>query len=410
MPITYVLSIAAMLLFSTFAVAVGSTVNSTPPHLLVGRGVLRDKVLTKNHFLNEIDKSIAGLCDWIIITHTTYTKTENRTRTRIHKTEVIKQRSPPRTVYIVFMVDEYQPCCGMPLPHTPINKMWSLLGDGVITSPVVLFSGSTDLTFPVQTDTRSANFSDDFNKVVALIADSPLVERWNVENLAGPHHSKMVPFPVGFVHSGCEGHKGKQKLPATHQYPCDSLWNHITDHPPLAARPLTMMCTGRRRNNPQFQFRNHVMNHCKSHGAWGSLVPKNVPHVTHAQFIRNMKKVSFMLCPHGGGVDPSPKAFEALAVGTIPIVQRSDVYDAYKYLPIAWVDDFSEESISEAKLRAWRDELAPRFDNPEEAKRLAEQLTMRYWWGYAVNGTSAEAPPIFPLNRKAQLQVTLVAA
>ena len=117
-----------------------------------------------------------------------------------------------------------------------------------------------------------------------------------------------------------------------------------------------------------------------------------------------------MLCPHGGGVDPSPKAFEALAVGTIPIVQRSDVYDAYKYLPIAWVDDFSEESISEAKLRAWRDELAPRFDNPEEAKRLAEQLTMRYWWGYAVNGTSAEAPPIFPLNRKAQLQVTLVAA
>ena len=39
---------------------------------------------------------------------------------------------------------------------------------------------------------------------------------------------------------------------------------------------------------------------------------------------------SFTACAHGGGVDPAPKAFEALAAGSIPIIASSALDAAYQ--------------------------------------------------------------------------------
>lgn len=50
----------------------------------------------------------------------------------------------------------------------------------------------------------------------------------------------------------------------------------------------------------------------------------------------------FIACIHGGGIDPSPKAWEALMVGTIPIIQHSTLDDAYSRLPVMFVHDWSE--------------------------------------------------------------------
>jgi hypothetical protein len=43
--------------------------------------------------------------------------------------------------------------------------------------------------------------------------------------------------------------------------------------------------------------------------------------VSHAAFLRMAADAPFVACPHGGGIDPSPKAWETLLVGSIPIVQ-----------------------------------------------------------------------------------------
>jgi hypothetical protein len=51
--------------------------------------------------------------------------------------------------------------------------------------------------------------------------------------------------------------------------------------------------------------------------------------VSHKDFLQMMANVPFVACPHGGGIDPSPKAWEALLVGSIPIIQRGFVDDAY---------------------------------------------------------------------------------
>ena len=37
---------------------------------------------------------------------------------------------------------------------------------------------------------------------------------------------------------------------------------------------------------------------------------------------------AFVLCVSGGGIDPAPKAFEALAAGSIPIIQHSSLDSA----------------------------------------------------------------------------------
>jgi len=60
--------------------------------------------------------------------------------------------------------------------------------------------------------------------------------------------------------------------------------------------------------------------------------------LSHKEFLRMAADAPFVACPHGGGVDPSPKAWEALLLGSVPIVQRGFVDDAYARFPVAFVD------------------------------------------------------------------------
>jgi hypothetical protein len=41
-------------------------------------------------------------------------------------------------------------------------------------------------------------------------------------------------------------------------------------------------------------------------------------------------------------MDPSPKAWEAIMVGSIPIIARSTLDDAYQHLPVAFVESWEE--------------------------------------------------------------------
>eukprot|EP00039_Didymoeca_costata_P004714 m.75712 g.75712 ORF g.75712 m.75712 type:complete len:531 (-) comp12519_c0_seq3:27-1619(-) len=71
----------------------------------------------------------------------------------------------------------------------------------------------------------------------------------------------------------------------------------------------------------------------------------------------------FMLSPTGGGIQ-SPKAWEAILLLTIPIVQRphAAAYAALREVgfPLAVVDSWDE--VTEDKLELWWDELSPHLD------------------------------------------------
>ena len=72
------------------------------------------------------------------------------------------------------------------------------------------------------------------------------------------------------------------------------------------------------------------------------------------------------------------KTFEALAVKTIPIIQRLGVWQkAHEDLPVVVIDDFSE--INPENLDRWWNKLSPQLGD------VMNKLKIDYWWN-KVNG------------------------
>ena len=64
----------------------------------------------------------------------------------------------------------------------------------------------------------------------------------------------------------------------------------------------------------------------------------------NVQFLHQLARHRFVLCPPGNGVD-THRMWEALIAGAIPVVKRSPVMDPFKELPILLVDDFREVTL-----------------------------------------------------------------
>ncbi len=47
-------------------------------------------------------------------------------------------------------------------------------------------------------------------------------------------------------------------------------------------------------------------------------------------------------CVHGSGIEPSPKAWEAVLIGCIPIIQHSTLDDAYEKLPVVFIHEWKD--------------------------------------------------------------------
>ena len=77
-----------------------------------------------------------------------------------------------------------------------------------------------------------------------------------------------------------------------------------------------------------------------------------------------MSQYKFVICPVGNGVDPCPKAYEAIILKTIPIMIRTqNTIEVYSDLPVVLVDDFSEllgmdlSEIYESKKHLFNDKF-----------------------------------------------------
>ena len=68
-------------------------------------------------------------------------------------------------------------------------------------------------------------------------------------------------------------------------------------------------------------------------------------------FLTKMSTYQFVLCPHGGGLDPNPKCWEALLMKTIPIVKRNTMSESLEHLPIVIVNDWNEITLD--KMDEW---------------------------------------------------------
>jgi hypothetical protein len=231
-----------------------------------------------------------------------------------------------------------------------------------LNEPFVLVTGSQDVTLPNQRDHRWRPYSDAEHRCFQDVLAHPQLCRWFVENLDEKRHPKMSPLPVGLVFPDGP--------------PADGVV--VPEVPPLATRPPRILCAHRDRVGPQWELRRQVTAIARSHWAgWCTVLDEEV---SEAQFLALVEQHAFVLCIEGGGLDPSPKAWQAVLHGAVPVVRDSPLREAYAQLPVAFVPDWTPDSIHPGQLARWQAEAAPRQDDPGERRETVRRLGLDYWW------------------------------
>ena len=202
---------------------------------------------------------------------------------------------------------------------------------------------------------RGFGSSPDGGKYFQQLLGDPRIIHWYCEN-HDMSHPKISTLPCGMV--GTDP---------------DSVWDDVQDTAnaaPLADRPLQFMISDRLRNGGQWIARAEVAEKCM-HSSM--CVRPSQLEISHPEFLKHMVSVAFIACVHGGGSDPSPKAFEAILHGTIPIIQHAVLDDAYEKLPVMFVNDWSElfgstEEVTQL-LQSWLTKLAPYYEKNSELRQ-----------------------------------------
>lgn len=184
--------------------------------------------------------------------------------------------------------------------------------------------------------------------------DDERIIRWFGQNcdLTAPH-PKFIPMPIGVAAShwphGNQAallHAGRMMPPISQRPPvAQASFHHTLSHPERATVLRTLI------GKAGISFTPH------------RLTPEQLwfAHAHHA----------FVVSPRGAGLD-CHRTWEALALGTIPIVQRSSIDPVYDRFPVALVQNWHE--LTPKAMARWRDELAPAF-----TADMTQRLTAAHW-------------------------------
>jgi len=194
---------------------------------------------------------------------------------------------------------------------------------------------------------------------------NPNVLHWYVENLSGLY-PKASPLPIG-------------------------TWSNIfyvnSDQKPFMNRVMKMLVTDRVHDmHEQFADRVFVATQCRQmydvcvHAHSGV---KKLANLDIKQCSKLVSEHMFHICVHGGGIDPSPKAWETIILGSIPIIEHSSLDGAYSQLPVAFVKnmtDFITWTNHTAVLQQWKEELEPYYiEHSEKRNQTLYRLKNLYW-------------------------------
>ncbi len=87
--------------------------------------------------------------------------------------------------------------------------------------------------------------------------------------------------------------------------------------------------------------------------------------LTLSEYITNLNKYKFVLCPWGNGID-THRLWETFYAGSVPITRRHDTYIPTKTLPILLIDNYKNLSFDDLSSFTWK-------------KYNEEALTINYW-------------------------------
>lgn len=300
------------------------------------------RLFPKNRGANAYQLAgIASRCDWVVMTDT---------KPPTHYIRQNRKTTTPRHIFL-----------SLRSPFEAIAVFTNFVLPKLHQS-FVLVSGSEDVTIPNQYDHRWRRFNAEERTKLQEILSHPLLLHWFAENLDDASHPKFSALPTGMVFPNSRPHDGVAIPTVT----------------PISQRPLRVLCAHRTRSGPQWSTRKHVSALARS--AWQRCCTVLDEEVSEADFLQLVEDHSFVLCVEGGGLDPSPKAWQTILHGAIPIVRRTGTQQAYAKLPVAFVHDWLPDTIDPTRLLEWRDILLPDFDQPSQRRLTLRRLSADYWW------------------------------
>jgi hypothetical protein len=239
----------------------------------------------------------------------------------------------------------------------------------------VLIIGDSDHTFPQQLDVRyNLKFLDIYEE---LISDSRILHIFCV-HLDVPKNDMISPFPVGLDFGWFK--------------PIPKLTDNFNTD--INSKQLKIFNCDRIRKGIQWEDRRIVHRICSNEWSKFSVCCedeiKNKPPPC-IDFNKYLNQNSFMLCPHGGGLEPNPKVFHALLFGMIPIVKKFVNCELlYQDLPVVFIPDWKSEYINIEKLQIWRESFKDYFCNQDKRKQVLYKLTNDYWKDYIQKESNAD--------------------
>jgi len=97
---------------------------------------------------------------------------------------------------------------------------------------------------------------------------------------------------------------------------------------------------------------------------------------SHTEYLQKVAKSLFVISPQGNGID-CHRIWEALYLGTVPIVERSSAFRNFTDLPILFIDKWEDVTIDFCKKHI------PIF---YDHKFNLSKLTLPYWKSLIING------------------------
>lgn len=247
-----------------------------------------------------------------------------------------------------------------------------------------IFFGSEDCTFPRQIDIRWKAASLAEQATLKKIVANP-GQVWFSENIDEdvPH---VYAIPGGLLGNGLMQH-----------------WRFVRSAPFELKRHhgKLLFISHRIRSDSQFDARRRVTKLGET--SWSdfsfTVRPVEDENLTGSEMDitawRNLAgKFSFVACVEGGGLSPSPKFFDVLLAGAIPIIRESPISKIHQILPCVVVKDWNTRSLSEAFLLQQFAEIKARWNN---WGAVHEMMTQEFWGDYVArfpNGLNRSVKPV----------------
>jgi hypothetical protein len=184
-----------------------------------------------------------------------------------------------------------------------------------------------------------------------LLKCPPQVAHWFSTNIQ-TSHERLSALPLGLANTYCGITLKAPFIAANSQ--------------PSAGRPNWLYVNFRTTSNPR--VREPIMRHFWNISSQDWVTAQEAA-LSHETFLKEMTSHRFALCPPGNGSD-THRLWEALYTRTIPVAMDSPAFDAFRDLPILFVEDFRHLT---------RDFLAREYERIKSSNWNWQKLFLPWW-------------------------------